>query len=132
MLHFELFMINNVPEPVKQFVMSNLFQRNQNHNNQDTGQGIDYKLEEYNKLFKHFEVSSSPSIEEWTKVASGIYSEPGAPDYNSRVESCRKSLEESTIIKAGSSKSLKNLDGKTTKQEEAFDFEKEFKRRKND
>ena len=152
MLHFELFMINNAPEPVKQFVMNNLFQRNQNHNNQDTAQGIDYKLEEYNKLFKHFEVSSSPSIEEWTKIASaapqfkeimehqaedydidfGIYSEPGVPDYNSRVESCRNSLEESGIIKAESFQSLKNLDEKTIKQEEAFNFEKEFKRRKND
>ena len=61
----------------------------------------------------------------------GIHSKPGAPDYNSRVESCRKSLEESTILKAESSQSLKNLDGRTIKQEEAFDFEKEFKRRKN-
>ena len=36
------------------------------------------------------------------------------------------------IIKAQSFQSLKNLDGKAMKQEEAFDFEKEFKRRKND
>ena len=36
------------------------------------------------------------------------------------------------IIRAESSQSLKNLDGRIIKQEEAFDFEKEFKRRKND
>ena len=59
MLHFELAMIQTAPTEVKDFVYKNLFQRNQNHNNQKTGQGIDYKLEEYNKLFKNFEVSVS-------------------------------------------------------------------------
>ena len=52
MLNFELFMINNAPNPVREFILQNLFQRSKNHNNQNTAQGIDYKLEEYNKLFK--------------------------------------------------------------------------------
>ena len=106
MLHFELYLIQNAPEPVKEFILQHLFQRNQNHNNQNTAQRIDYKLEEYNKLFKQFEVSTAPSIEEWTKIVSaapqfkqiiehqskdynidyGLYSEPGAPDYNARIE----------------------------------------------
>ena len=70
MIHFELFMIQNSPKEVREFIFNNLFKRNKNHNNQNTAQGIDYKLEEYNKLFKQFEVSSSLSIEEWTKIAS--------------------------------------------------------------
>ena len=70
MLQFELYLINKAPESVRKFIHQNVFQRNQNHNDQDTAQGIDYKLEEYNKLFKNFEISTSPSIEEWTRVAS--------------------------------------------------------------
>ena len=70
MVLFELFMIQSAPDSVRNFIMKNLFQRNHNHNNQNTAQGIGYKLEEYNKLFKNFEVSTAPTIEEWTKVAS--------------------------------------------------------------
>ena len=70
MLHFELHMLNKAPKQVQQFIFKNLFQRNKNHNNQNTAQGVDYKLEEYNKLFKQFEVSSSPSIDDWTRIAS--------------------------------------------------------------
>ena len=138
MLHFELFMIQSAPEPVKNFVMKNLFQRNHNHNNQNTAQGIDYKLEEYNKLFKNFEVSTAPTIEEWTKIASaapqfkeiiehqakdyglniGIFSEPGAPDYEERVKNCRSALEESKVLKANICQLLENLDGKKLKKRE--------------
>ena len=64
MLQFELYLINKGPESVRKCIHQNLFHRNQNHNDQDTTQGIDYKLKEYNKLFKQFEKSTSPSIEE--------------------------------------------------------------------
>ena len=133
MIHFELFMIQNAPKEVREFVFNNLFQRNKNHNNQNTAQGIDYKLEEYNKLFKQFEVSSSPSIDEWTKVASaapmfkelmenqskdysldhGMYSEPGAPDYSARIDGCPKMLRETNVLKPDLTQSLKNIDGKS-------------------
>ena len=33
-------------------------------------QGIDYKFEEYNKLFKQIQVSAAPTIEEWTRIGS--------------------------------------------------------------
>ena len=102
MLQFNLCLIRNAPESVRHFVHKNLFQRNQNRKNQNTAEGIDYKLEEFNKLFKNFEVSAAPSIDEWTRIASaapkykkimeqqaqdyniewGFYSEPGPPDYN--------------------------------------------------
>jgi hypothetical protein len=59
-------LIQNAPEPVKQITLQHLFQRNQNHNNQNTAQGFHYKLEEYSK----FEVSTAPSLEEWAKIAS--------------------------------------------------------------
>ena len=35
-------------------------------------QGIDYKLEEYNKLFKQIQVSAAPTIEEWTRIGSTV------------------------------------------------------------
>ena len=112
MIHFYLFMIQNALKEVREFVFNNIFQRNKNHNNQYTAQGIDCKLEEYNKLFKQFEVSSSPSINQWTKIASaapmfkelmenqskdysldlGLYYEPGAPDYSARIDGCKKKL----------------------------------------
>ena len=152
MLHFELFMIQSAPESVKNFVMKNLFQRNHNHNNQNTAQGIDYKLEEYNKLFKNFEVSTAPTIEEWTKVASaapqfkeiiehqakdygldfGIYSEPGAPNYEERVKHCRQALEKSGVLKANIGQLMKNLDGKTMNKNQILNFDVEYKRRRNE
>ena len=41
---------NKGPESVRKFIHQNLLQRNQNHSDQDTAQGIDYKLKEYNKF----------------------------------------------------------------------------------
>ena len=32
--------------------------------------GIDYKLGEFNKLFKQIDVSAAPTIEEWNKIIS--------------------------------------------------------------
>ena len=152
MLNFELYMVNNAPDKVKEFIFQNLFQRNKNHNNQNTAQGIDYKLEEYNKLFKQFEVSSSPSIEEWTKIASvapyfkkiienqsndynidhGLYSEPGAPDYDERIKASSEALTKSEELKSEKVQGLHNLDGKELKISETLNYVKEFKKRKND
>ena len=150
MLNFELHMVNNAPDVVQEFIFKNLFQRNQNHNNQNTAQGIDYKLEEFNKLFKEFEVSTAPSIEEWTKIASaaplfkkiienqskdynvnyGLYSEPGAPNYNERIEACSKVLRENEVLKSNTLQSLQNLDGKMLKKSETINYEKDFKIRR--
>ena len=137
MLQFELYLINKAPESVRKFIHQNVFQRNQNHNDQDTAQGIDYKLEEYNKLFKNFEISTSPSIEEWTRVASiapklktlmenqardynfeyGLYSEPGAPDYSKRIESCLKMFQDEELLSSDKVQPLQNLDGKNFKRQ---------------
>ena len=150
MLHFELAMIQSAPEEVKDFVFKNLFQRNQNHNNTNTAQGIDYKLEEYNKLFKSFEVSASPSIDDWTKIASaapqfkrllenqavdydldhGLYSEPGAPDYMIRVDACTKQLRESKVLSASNVQDLQNIDGKPLNKDTVFNYNKEYDRRR--
>ena len=152
MLQFELYPINKAPELVKKFIHQNLFQRNQNHNDQDTAQGIDYKLEEYNKLFKQFEISTSPSIEEWTRVASiapklkklmenqakdynfeyGLYSEPGAPNYNKRIESCLKLFQDEETLSSEKVQPLQNLDGKKLQETETLNFDKEFRRRQNE
>ena len=125
------------PESVRKFIHQNVFQSNQNHNDQDTAQGIDYKLEEYNKLFKNFEISTSPLIEEWTRVASiapklktlmenqardynfeyGLYSEPGAPDYSKRIESCLKMFQDEELRSSDKVQPLQNLDGKNFKRQ---------------
>ena len=150
MLHFELYMMKNAPNPVKEFVYWNLFQRNRNHNNQNTAQGIDYKLEEYNRLFKQFEYTSSPSIEDWTKVASvapkfkkimedqgkdynieyGLYSEPGAPDYAEKVKSCLNNLRKNGVLNYDKAQNLINCDGKTLKKGTSLSFVREFKSRR--
>ena len=150
MLHFELHMLNKAPKQVQQFIFKNLFQRNKNHNNQNTAQGVDYKLEEYNKLFKQFEVSSSPSIDDWTRIASsatqfkeilekqsqdynldyGLYSEPGVPDYKIRIKSCTKVIRETEALKSSSAQSLKNIDGKRLNKEETFNYDNIYKDRK--
>ena len=150
MLHFELYMMKNAPNPVKEFVYWNLFQRNRNHNNQNTAQGIDYKLEEYNRLFKQFEYTSSPSIEDWTKVASvapkfkkimedqgkdynieyGLYSEPGAPDYAEKVKSCLNNLRKNGVLNYDKAQNLINCDGKTLKKGTSLSFVREFKTRR--
>ena len=70
MLQFELYLIRNAPESVRHFIHQNLFQRNHNHNNQNTAEGIDYKLEEFNKLFKNFEVPTAPTFDKWIRIAS--------------------------------------------------------------
>ena len=62
----------------------------------------------------------------------GFYSEPGAPDYNERIESCTKFLRENENLKSDKVQTLKNLDGKTLKVLETLDFHKEFKRRQNE
>ena len=152
MLQFELYLINHAPESIREFVHLNLFQRNRNHNNQNTAQGIDYKLEEYNKLFKQFESSSAPSIEEWTKIASvapklktlmenqskdygiyyGFYSEPGAPEYEERIAACSDFLRESEQLKSDKVQHILNLDRKPLKTQESLNFEKEYKRRQKE
>ena len=140
------------PESVRKFIHQNVFQRNQNHNDQDTAQGIDYKLEEYNKLFKNFEISTSPSIEEWTRVASiapklktlmenqardynfeyGLYSEPGAPDYSKPIESCLKMFQDEELLSSEKVQPLQNLDGKKLQETETLNFDKEFRKRQSE
>ena len=151
MLHFELAMIQSAPKDVKEFIFKNIFQRNHNHNNENTGQGIDYKLEEYNKLFKNFEVSASPSIDDWTKIASaapkfkkilenqsadydldvGLYSEPGAPDYRRRIAACTNQLRSSEALNAVNAQDVKNLDGKYLNKSMVFNYQKEYDKRRN-
>ena len=99
---FELYMIRAAPPAVKDFIFRNLFQPNLNHNDQNTAEGLDYKLEEWNKVIKQF-VPSNPTYDDWIKLCSFAptlkklsdnqaedykfehlleYSEPRAPDYN--------------------------------------------------
>ena len=41
-----------------------------------------------------------------------LYSEPGPPDYNKRIESCAKLFEGEEILGSGKVQPLQNLDGK--------------------
>ena len=60
----------------------------------------------------------------------GIYSEPGAPDYEERVKNCRSALEESKVLKANICQLLENLDGKALKK--ILGYEVEYKKRKRE
>ena len=95
-------------------------------------------------------MSSSLSIEKWTKIASaapkfkeiiekqsidysldlGLYSEPGAPDYSLRVGSCIQMLRESIFFKSDIIQTLKNIDGESLLKAETLDYEKEYENRK--
>ena len=83
------------------------------------------------------EVSTAPSIEELTKIDSaaaqfkqiiehhskdynidyGPYSEPGAPDYNARIENWTKDIRDSEEMKSNKLKILNNLDDKKLKKQ---------------
>ena len=96
-------------------------------------------------------MSYSPSIDEWTKVASaapmfkelmenqskdysldhGMYSEPGAPDYSARIDGCQKMLRETNVSKADLTQSLKNNDGKYLLKPKTLNYEKEYEARKS-
>ena len=150
MLSFELALIQKAPLKIKNFIYKNLFQKNKNNNGQNTAQGLDYKLEEYNKLFKSFEISVLPSIDDWTKIASaapyfqelmekqsndydlgfGLYSEPGAPDYKARVEACRAEIRKSEILESQNVSKLKNLDGKFLEVKETLNYFEEYEKRR--
>ena len=60
----------------------------------------------------------------------GLYSEPGAPNYNERIEACSKVLRENEVLKSNTSQSLQNLDGKMLKKSETINYEKDFKIRR--
>ena len=57
----------------------------------------------------------------------GLYSEPGAPAYHARVESCTKQLRESEVLKSNSIQNFKNIDGKSLVKKEALNYVKSMK-----
>ena len=60
-----------------------------------------------------------------------MYSEPGAPDYSARIDSCQKMLRETNVLKADLTQSLKNIDGKSLIKPETLNYEKEYEARKS-
>ena len=42
----------------------------------------------------------------------GLYSEPGAPDYSKRIESCLKMFQDEELLSSEKVQPLQNLDGK--------------------
>ena len=50
---FELYLVTVAPPEVREFIFTNLFYENKKHKDSDScGEGLDYRLEEYNKKFK--------------------------------------------------------------------------------
>ena len=92
-------------------------------------QGLDYRLEDFNKKFKkylhtlfhNFEdwvtvYSNTPALDEMDKAMKGDYGtqrenrEVFGPDYKSRVEICRKEIRASQILSYATQSSLLNLE----------------------
>ena len=65
-------------------------------------------------------------------IEYGLYSEPGAPNYDERIEACSKVLRNNEVLKSDKTQGLKNLDGKVLKKLETLNYEKDFKNRKTE
>ena len=59
----------------------------------------------------------------------GLYSEPGPPDYNKRIESCLKLFEGEEILSSDKVQPLQNLDGKKIQETETLNFDKDFRKK---
>ena len=62
----------------------------------------------------------------------GLYSEPGPPDYNKRIESCAKLFEGEEILGSDKVQPLQNLDGKKIQETESLNFDKEFRKKNSE
>ena len=62
----------------------------------------------------------------------GLYSEPGAPDYEKRIAVCSQFLRENEQLKSDKIQHILNLEWKSLKTHESLNFEKEYKKRQKE
>ena len=129
---FELYLLKVAPPEVRDFIFTFLFYENRTHKDSDScGEGLDYRLEEYNKKFKLYLHFLFPNFDYWITVCSNTSvldkmdqaqkldygtarssSEVTAPDYNSRVEHCRTQVRSLQYFDPTMKSSLFNLQSK--------------------
>ena len=95
-----------------------------------SSEGLDYRMEEKNKLNKQTLQSDNPTIDDWKRVASNVENmevilensrndyrynseanDPYAPQYDDKIEYCRSKLRESEYLDYDEKRPLVNLDG---------------------
>ena len=68
---FELYLLKVAPPEVRDFIFTFLFYENRTHKDSDScGEGLDYRLEEYNKKFKLYLHFLFPNFDYWITVCS--------------------------------------------------------------
>ena len=68
---FELYLIKVAPPEVREFIFKFLFWENKKQKESSLcGEGLDYRLEEYNKKFKVYLHVLFPTFEDWVTVCS--------------------------------------------------------------
>ena len=128
---FELYLIKCSPLPVKKYLDQILFQRIKSHNSWDScSEGLDYRLEEKNRQFKQNLYTDDPTMDDWIismsnnqkietmrKNATIDYKfsvetpQPGAPDYEKKIQYCRIQLRSLEYFDYDAASDLKNIDG---------------------
>ena len=128
---FELYLIKVAPKEVKEFIYRMIFHRIKKHQTWDcSSEGLDYRMEEKNKLDKQTLQSDNPTIDDWKRAASNVKNmevilensrndyrynseanDPYAPQYDDKIEYCRSKLRESEYLDYDEKRPLVNLDG---------------------
>ena len=127
---FELYLIQVAPKEVKDFIYRIMFHRIKKHKSWDcSSQGLDYRMEEKNKIIKQALQTENPTIEDWCRAASNVEnmetilqnsrndylymrenSEPYSPQYEEKIDYCRSKIRESEFLDYDEKKPLTNLD----------------------
>ena len=126
---FELYLIKVAPPEVREFIFKFLFWENKKQKESSLcGEGLDYRLEEYNKKFKVYLHVLFPTFEDWVTVCSNTpvldkmdgaqkkdyntsrtSGEVRFPDYSSRVKHCRTKIRALQQLAPEKSSGLLNL-----------------------
>ena len=127
---FELYVIQVAPKKVNEFIYSMIFHRIKKHKSWDcSSEGLDYRMEEKNKVIKQALQSENPTMEDWCRAASNVEnmetilqnsrndysymtenSEPYAPKYQEKIDYCRSKIRESEFLDYDEKRPLTNLD----------------------
>ena len=123
-------MIQVAPKEVKDFIFRMIFHRIKKHGSWDSSsEGLDYRMEEKNKVIKQTLQSANPTMEDWKRAASNVEnmdiildnsrkdykynveaSDPYAPKYDEKIEYCRSKLRETEYLDYDEKMPLINLD----------------------
>ena len=119
------------PPEIKELLLSIVSHEIKTHNQSDSSaEGYDYRLEELNKLFKQFLCCDFPTFSDWLttcdngrhwkKLLENIKKDYGlsnsdletyAPDYEGKINHCRRMLRSTNTLNYGKKCKAKNING---------------------